>query len=79
MAEMIKKEVDVKESETTSTVEETCFVDIPQDIIKLENAETKGNLDKFTFSLKIEAYFATIFILSVSLDLIPRESTVISI
>lgn len=46
MAEIVKKEIDVKESETTSTVEEPCFVDIPQDEIKLENVETKGNLDK---------------------------------
>ena len=47
----MKKEVDVKESEiisTSSTVEETCFVNIPEDDIKLENREIKGNLDKFT-------------------------------
>ena len=43
----MKKEMDVKESEITSTVEEPCFVDIPEDEIKLENTEIKGNLDKF--------------------------------
>ena len=30
MAEIIKQEVDVKESEITSTVEDTCFVNIPE-------------------------------------------------
>ena len=75
----IKKEVDVKESEITSTIEDTCFVDIPEDEIKLENTEIQGNFDKFTFSWKIEANFAIIFILSVSLDLILRESCVHSI
>ena len=50
MAENIKKEVNVTESEITSTVEETCFVNIPEDEIKLENTEIQGNLDKFTFS-----------------------------
>ncbi len=43
----MKKEVDVKESEITSTVEETCFVNIPEDDIKLENTKIKGNFDKF--------------------------------
>ena len=47
MAEIMKKEMDVKESEITSTEEEPCFVDIPEDEIKLENTEIKGNLDKF--------------------------------
>ncbi|XP_023348761.1 zinc finger protein 711 [Eurytemora carolleeae] len=42
MAEIIKKEVDVKESEIISTVEETCFVNIPEDDIKLENTEIQG-------------------------------------
>ena len=43
----MKKEMDVKESEITSTVEEEpCFVDIHEDEIKLENTEIKGNLDK---------------------------------
>ena len=79
MLENVKKELDVKESEITSTVKETCFVNIPEDEIKLENTEIQGNFDKFTFSWKIEANFATIFILSVSLDLILRESSVHSI
>ena len=48
MAEIIKKEVYVKESEITSTVEETCFVNISEDDIKLENTEIKGNFDMFT-------------------------------
>ena len=43
----MKKEVDVKESEITSTVEETCFVNIPEDGIKLENTKIKGNFEKF--------------------------------
>ena len=49
MAEIIKEEVDFKESEKTSIVEETCFVNIPEDDIKLENADIKGNLNKCTF------------------------------
>ena len=48
MAEIKKKEIDVKNSEITSTIEETCFVDIPEDEIKLENTEIQGNLDKFS-------------------------------
>jgi len=48
MAEIMKKEVDVKESEITSTVEETCFVNIPEDEVKLENTKIKGNFDMFT-------------------------------
>ena len=47
MAEIMKKEVDVKESEITCTVEETCFVNIPEDKVKLENTKIKGNFDKF--------------------------------
>jgi len=47
MAEIMKKEVDVKESEITCTVEETCFVNIPEDEVKLENTKIKGNFDKF--------------------------------
>ena len=39
MKEIMKKEVDVKESEITSTVEDTCFVNIPDDDIKLETTE----------------------------------------
>ena len=57
MAEMINEELDVKDSEITSTVEDTCFVNIPEDEIKLENTEIKGNLDKYIFSLWIEAHF----------------------
>ena len=48
MAEIMKKEVDVKESEiisTSSTVKETCFVIIPEDDIKLENTEIKVKLN----------------------------------
>ena len=48
MAEIMKKEVDVKESEITCTVEETCFVNIPEDEVKLENTKIKGNFDMFT-------------------------------
>ena len=35
-----------KESEITSTVEDTCFVNIPEEEIKLENAEIQGKLIK---------------------------------
>ena len=49
MAEIIKQEVDVKESEITSTVEDTCFVNIPEVDIKLENTEIQGKLYNFTF------------------------------
>ena len=49
MAEIMKKEVDVKESEITSTGEDTCFVNIPEDEVKLENTEIKGKLNNFTF------------------------------
>ena len=48
MSEIMKKEVDVKESEITCTVEETCFVNIPEDEVKLENTKIKGNFDMFT-------------------------------
>ena len=44
----MKNEVDVKESELTSPVEETCFVNISEDDIKLENSKIKGNFDMFT-------------------------------
>jgi len=47
MAVIMKKEVDVKESEITSTVVDKCF-NISEDDIKLENREIKGNLDSFT-------------------------------
>ena len=40
MAEIMKKEVYVKESEITSTVDDKCF-NIPEDDIKLENTEIK--------------------------------------
>ena len=50
MAEIKKKEIDVKNSEITSTIEETCFVDIPEDEIKLENTVIKGNFDNITCS-----------------------------
>ena len=48
MEENIKKESDVKEC----IMEDTCFVDIPEDGIKLKNMEITGTLDKpdgFTF------------------------------
>ena len=42
----MKKELDVKESEITSTVvKDTCFVNIPEDEIKLKNTEIQGNLN----------------------------------
>ena len=44
MAEIMKKELDIKDFEMTSTVEETCFVNIPEDEIKLENIEVQGKL-----------------------------------
>ena len=50
MAEIKKKEIDVKNSEITSTIEETCFVDITEDEIKLENTVIKGNFDNITCS-----------------------------
>ena len=40
----MKTEVDVKKSEITSTVEEICFVNIPEDDIKQENTEIQGKL-----------------------------------
>ena len=50
MAEMIKHEFDVKDCKINSTVvEETCFVNIPEDKIKLENTEIQGKLDCFHF------------------------------
>lgn len=48
MEENIKKESDVHEC----IIEDTCFVDIREDGIKLENMEIQGKLDKpdgFTF------------------------------
>ena len=45
MTEIIKKELDVKEFEISSTVKETCFVVIPKDEIKLENTEIQGKLN----------------------------------
>ena len=42
MAEIIKKELDVKDFEMTSTVEDTCFVNIPEDEIKMENKGVQG-------------------------------------
>ena len=47
MAEIVKKELNVKESEIISTVEEACFVNILEDDIKLENAEKQGKLFSF--------------------------------
>ena len=49
MAEIMKKEADVKKSEITLTVEDTCFVKIPEDNIKLENTGIQGKLNNITF------------------------------
>ena len=49
MAEVLWKELDVKESEITYTVvEDTCFVKIPEEEIKLENTEIQGKLNAST-------------------------------
>ena len=49
MAEMMKNELDVKDCKITSTaVEDTCFVNIPEDEIKLENSGLQGKLDSST-------------------------------
>ena len=48
MAKIMKKRIRFKESEIISTVEDKCFVYIPEDDIKLENSEIKGNFDMFT-------------------------------
>ena len=47
MAEMMKKELDVKDFEMTSTVEDSCFVNIPEDEIKMENIQVQGKLKTF--------------------------------
>ena len=44
MAEIMKKELDVNDFEMTSTVEDTCFVNIPENEIKMENIEVQGKL-----------------------------------
>ena len=44
MAEVMKNKLDVKDFEMTSTVEDTCFVNIPENEIKMENIEVKGKL-----------------------------------
>ena len=44
MAEIIKNALDVKDFEMTSTVEDSCFVNIPENEIKMENIEVKGKL-----------------------------------
>ena len=46
LVEIMRKVIDVKEYETISTVDDTCFVDIPENEIKLENTEIPGNLKK---------------------------------
>ena len=53
MAEMIKHELDVKDCKINSTVvEETCFVNIPEDKIKLENTEIQGRTQSYhTFQI----------------------------
>ena len=51
MAEFIKKEVSTNESEMTSTaVEDTCFVNLHKDEIKLENVGIQGKPDSFTLN-----------------------------
>ena len=62
MAEIIKKELDVKEFKMTSTVEETCFVNIPEDEIKMENIEVQGKLKTLNIT------FLTIAIEQMALD-----------
>ena len=52
----MKKKIYVKDFERTSIVEDLCLVNIPEDIFKTENTEIQGNLDKFTFSLTIDAH-----------------------
>ena len=49
MAEIMKKKIDAKKSEITLTVEDTFFVKIPEDDIKLENTGIQGKLNNFTF------------------------------
>ena len=41
MTDIMKKELDVKDFQMTSTVEDTCFVNIPEYEIKMENIEVK--------------------------------------
>ena len=53
MTEMVKSESDVKALETTSTLEETFFVEIQNDEIKLENVELQGKLEILLFLLII--------------------------
>ena len=48
MAKIMKKKNKIQESEIISTVEDKCFVYIPEEDIKLENSEIKGNFDMFT-------------------------------
>ena len=53
MAEMIKEELEVKDCKIASTViEDTYFVNIPEDEIKLENTGIQGNHDSCTFLYK---------------------------
>ena len=47
MAEMMTNELDV--NLTSTVVEDTCFVNIPDDEIKLENTEIQGKFSSFTF------------------------------
>ena len=42
MAEIMKRELYVKDFEMTPTVEDTCFVNIPEDEIKMENKGVQG-------------------------------------
>ena len=60
MAEMVKNKSDVKDVETTSTVEETCFVDIQKDEIKLVITVVQG---KFYFNRNCELKNVTVSIL----------------
>ena len=57
MAENVNKELDVKDSDIISTVEETCFVNKPEDDIKLETTEVQGKLNNSTFCNLIVLHF----------------------
>ena len=63
MAAMIKDEIDIKDCRITSTaVEDTCFVNITEDELKLENTEIQGKLDNFhvlnkAYRIEPQAFF----------------------
>ena len=43
MAEIMKREIDIKDFEMTPTVEDTCFANIPENKIKMENKGVQGH------------------------------------